>query len=80
MNAPPQRRVLALVRFPQVYDKFWHAGIPKWIRVKNGTVGGNSWQWQEDYLYKQAIGLADARVAAAATAKLQTAQSVVAST
>lgn len=44
-----------------IFDQFWHNGIPSWIRVKNGTVGGRGWAWHEEYVFKQAVAKAEKR-------------------
>ncbi|MEW5320393.1 MAG: hypothetical protein WDW38_011468 [Sanguina aurantia] len=45
-----------------IYDQFWHSGVPEWLRVKDGKVGGDGWQWKEDYLYQRAIGMVERRI------------------
>lgn len=44
-----------------IYDPFWHSGVPSWIRVKDGVVGGEAWSWQEDYMFKQSIARVERR-------------------
>lgn len=44
-----------------IYDEFWSKSMPNWVPVNNGTIGGGSWIWHQNYMFERVVKLAEAR-------------------